>query len=792
MKQRLNSGQTIGFVLILLLLTLVGPWLTQVVAQSSGQRPDHRQPLATPTFPLGINPTTLPSILPTTTVGVPDPAVPPAQPQPTPAGRTPTASPVLSPSPGPSPTLPTQPDIRPELQPGVSPDQPLPPPPELMPDLRDAPKFMTLPFPADPRIQLLQGWYYDSKGLHQGVDFFRIDEQGRFTGFPILAVADGYACGQRDYVAPPSGIPMPTMESDNTAENRPRPGEPWADDPRIGSESTAAPTPSPTVASDLAEQRNRAVGGTCVSGFGDRVLIRHDIDGQTYYTYYGHLETIAAKIPIGSRGNTIAVKRGEVIGYAGNTGTGGGAPHLHFGLATPSFGWIDPYDIWTTHEVYPNTTGDNGRYAGPRNFWTTNPPSHSVEIRQLPEGAFFGPPDGSVVRGTVVITGWARVIGSEISRIELRVGGRVQGEAEYGLLSTEVEGNYGFRWEWDTSQETNGSHVLEVVAVAANGEEMLLPIANQLDTTEATETEETDTPADITERPEAQATATVAAIEARYEPIITQRYRETALQLQVDNLNGEVLRPPREAIVVGTTPIRGWARVSDGLIIAVEVWIDGELRGVADYGLPSPETGGNDGFLWEWDTTGDPNGTHQVEVRLVFDDGTYTVLENIIGNTSESSTNDTALIPESAIALLPDDTSTSDPDQPSSFLVNVQNPGGAIDYPRHGSTIQGTVPIRGWVHVAGSQIDAVQIWVNGELRGVATYGLPYAGLDGDYGFAWEWETSDEPNGDYTIEVRAVAVNGGSTLLQSSGQERVKTIQVAVRNLFYSIDKWTIR
>jgi murein DD-endopeptidase MepM/ murein hydrolase activator NlpD len=59
--------------------------------------------------------------------------------------------------------------------------------------------------------------------------------------------------------------------------------------------------------------------GFNTGGFGNRVIIRH---GYGYETWYGHMYRIKARV--GER-----VKRGEVIGYIGNTGKSTG-PHCHY------------------------------------------------------------------------------------------------------------------------------------------------------------------------------------------------------------------------------------------------------------------------------------------------------------------------------------------------------------------------------------------------------------------------------------------------------------------------------
>ena len=59
--------------------------------------------------------------------------------------------------------------------------------------------------------------------------------------------------------------------------------------------------------------------GFNTGGFGNRVIVNH---GYGYETWYGHMYRIKARV--GER-----VKRGEVIGYVGNTGKSTG-PHCHY------------------------------------------------------------------------------------------------------------------------------------------------------------------------------------------------------------------------------------------------------------------------------------------------------------------------------------------------------------------------------------------------------------------------------------------------------------------------------
>ena len=125
--------------------------------------------------------------------------------------------------------------------------------------------------------------------------------------------------------------------------------------------------------------------GNCTSRQGNAVWIKHVIDGQTYYTYYGHLDSIESDIPTGNQQNTVFVKRGQKIGVSGSTGAS--TVHLHFQVNRPS-GPVDPYDLWSTNEPY--MPGCKTCEMGATYLWTTNPPSFASG-QELPGGP-AGPP----------------------------------------------------------------------------------------------------------------------------------------------------------------------------------------------------------------------------------------------------------------------------------------------------------------------------------------------------------------------------------------------------------------
>jgi murein DD-endopeptidase MepM/ murein hydrolase activator NlpD len=149
--------------------------------------------------------------------------------------------------------------------------------------------FLTLPFEATERMSILSGWYYSSSGgLHNGIDYI------------------------------------------NGSVNR---LNTWKTFPVIASADGEA-------------------CGNCTSRQGNAVWVKHNVNGATYYTYYGHLASISDDIPIGSQSRTLTVKRGQFLGWAGDTGARG-VLHLHFALYTAGSRPLDPYSIGKLRQYYP-------------------------------------------------------------------------------------------------------------------------------------------------------------------------------------------------------------------------------------------------------------------------------------------------------------------------------------------------------------------------------------------------------------------------------------------------------
>lgn len=69
--------------------------------------------------------------------------------------------------------------------------------------------------------------------------------------------------------------------------------------------------------------------------YGNQVWLSHPLESDHVQTVYAHLDKIAPGIVYNK-----PVKRGDLLGWSGNTGNSEGA-HLHFGLRVNGK-WIDP------------------------------------------------------------------------------------------------------------------------------------------------------------------------------------------------------------------------------------------------------------------------------------------------------------------------------------------------------------------------------------------------------------------------------------------------------------------
>ena len=208
--------------------------------------------------------------------------------------------------------------------------------------------FLTLPFQIEAGVQITQGWYYDDCELHapRGAIDYDATAAGYTDTFPVLAAADGVVFYNGQH---PSSVDIP-------------------------------------------------------NNYGNIVILKHLLDtGEVYFTMYAHLRESPGLV-LEQR-----VNRGEVIGFAGDTG-GDYAVHLHFevrkenlfmpeqlGTLPNSALSVDPYDIQRTRLgtacrdtdlnrlAYPDPISGPSGVMGEHHLWTTDPPSYAFMVTSVAE-----------------------------------------------------------------------------------------------------------------------------------------------------------------------------------------------------------------------------------------------------------------------------------------------------------------------------------------------------------------------------------------------------------------------
>jgi murein DD-endopeptidase MepM/ murein hydrolase activator NlpD len=79
--------------------------------------------------------------------------------------------------------------------------------------------------------------------------------------------------------------------------------------------------------------------GNPSGALGVHVVIRHDIDGVTFSSVYGHMELGSMHLSVGQ-----TVSRGQLVGLVGDTGESTG-PHFHLGIENARGDYIDSL-VW--------------------------------------------------------------------------------------------------------------------------------------------------------------------------------------------------------------------------------------------------------------------------------------------------------------------------------------------------------------------------------------------------------------------------------------------------------------
>lgn len=342
-----------------------------------------------------------------------------------------------------------------------------------------------------------------------------------------------------------------------------------------------------------------------------------------------------------------------------------------------------------------------------------------VQVGPPPAVAIDSPTVGSVVSGTINVTGWAldTGAGTPISSVQVLVDGVLAGNATYGTprpdVCTVYPGqpgcpNVGYSYALNTTVYTPGSHVITVTATDSDNN----PVSGSLNVT-----------------------VTVVVPPS----------------VMIDSLT------PGE-IVTGTVTVGGWAIDSattvGTAISSVQILVDGNAVGLANYGVNRPDVCivypgrpgcPNVGFQYSLNTSTLAPGSHTVTAVAT----------------------DTETPPQTASWAI--------------NITVVAAPTVTIESPATGASVSGRVVISGWAldsaASGGAVITTVQISVDGNNVGTATYGLArpdvcntYPGRPGcpNVGFTYTLDTTSLSAGSHVITVSATdasspPLSGSSTV-----------------------------
>lgn len=181
----------------------------------------------------------------------------------------------------------------------------------------DPPRFLTAPIVGEPMVDVFYGAYMDHD--------------------PGAGAMD-YACGIKAY----SGHRGVDILLRNFREQ----------DEGVAVVA-AAPGDVVFVADGMPDRSTVWAGG----GFGNHVVVRHEVEGERYVSIYAHLRTGSVSSEVGQ-----AVGRGEFLGYVGSSGQSNW-PHLHFEVQHDGpVQWVDPFlgqcgaraSLWVEQLPYQN------------------------------------------------------------------------------------------------------------------------------------------------------------------------------------------------------------------------------------------------------------------------------------------------------------------------------------------------------------------------------------------------------------------------------------------------------
>jgi hypothetical protein len=103
-------------------------------------------------------------------------------------------------------------------------------------------------------------------------------------------------------------------------------------------------------------------------------------------------------------------------------------------------------------------------------------------------------------------------------------------------------------------------------------------------------------------------------------------------------------------------------------------------------------------------------------------------------------------------------------------FADIAPPTGSLDLPAKGSTVEGMVSVQGWAFDSASST-TVDLYVDGALTSSVAPSIArpdivaaYPGAPANSGYQFNLDTTQLPNGQHTIEVRAADASGNIGLL----------------------------
>ncbi|MED1642985.1 Ig-like domain-containing protein, partial [Brevibacillus agri] len=495
-------------------------------------------------------------------------------------------------------------------------------------------------------------------------------------------------------------------------------------------------------------------------------------------------------------------------------------------------------------------------------------------------GELETPVNGAIVQGSTTVAGWF-LTSAPVTRYDVLLDGTVIGIATPGiarpdiaLLYPDYENSHaGFSYALDLSGLQAGEHTVAVIAVDQEGKQHPLPekrfVVGQTapvlrlqygeqpvalpkaasKSLSITAILEDQNARDVTgEAVYAHEHADVihvsplgvvtglkvgmAKVVASYGgQTVTIPVVVTETEAESQQAKGQLELPFERAVIGGTTTLQGWILDPAG-IAKVDVLVDGQFQGTAEYGEPRPDIAAlyphyrqaNAGFRYLLDTLKFSEGAHKVTVRATNKEGVESVVldrEVTIGPVAAltANLNSIELEKDKTVALqltaTHRDGSTKDVTAEAVYAIQdaliakvdssglvtalasgnttmtvsfagivltipVQvkgegaSTGGAIDTPADQEVVSGQYNVTGWFVPAG-ELEKVEVLLDGQLLGEATYGLDRPDVlrthpeskEQKPGFAYLLQADQQPTGEHKLTVLVTEKDGKQTSMEKA-------------------------